>query len=82
MNRNRHEVEAETVGRMMELIGESVAFDAAVWSATDRRRDMDTASLVELFEGNQPATTAHAAPVTTPDTGASASDTTTEHPGA
>lgn len=68
--RNRRE--ADTLARLLALLADGVAFDTAVWSVTDRGREMDTARLVDLFNGHRHASAAPGAPVATSATSASA----------
>lgn len=42
--------ETEVLARLLALLAEGVEFDAAVWSASEHGREMDTARLVELFQ--------------------------------
>ena len=63
MNTTRNRREADALARLLALLADGVAFDAAVWSATDRGMDMDTARLIDLFNG-QRRETAAAAPAT------------------
>ena len=67
--RNRRE--AEVLARLVQLLADGVAFDPAVWSVTDRGREMDTARLVDLFDGHRRASAAPGASVATPATSAS-----------
>lgn len=60
--RNRRE--ADTLARLLELLADGVDFNTAVWTATDRGREMDTARLVDLFNGHRRASAAPATPAT------------------
>jgi hypothetical protein len=68
--RNRRE--ADALARLLALLADGVAFDTAVWSVTDQGREMDTARLVDLFDGHRRTSAAPGAPVATPATSASA----------
>lgn len=63
--RNRRE--AEALARLVQLLADGVAFTEAVWTASARGMDLDTARLVDLHDTH----TRTAAPVTTPTAGAS-----------
>ena len=63
--------QAIAMARLLALLAEGVAFDPAVWSVTDRGREMDTARLADLFDGHRRAGAAPGAPVATPATSAS-----------
>ena len=50
--------EAEALRRLLALLLAGVPFDDAVWDATDRGRDLDTARLLELYHQHRAARTA------------------------
>jgi hypothetical protein len=42
---------------LARLLAAGVAFDAAIWQASEHGRDLDTARLVDLFNGQTASTT-------------------------